>query len=303
MGSKFDYKLYCKSKSICDNAVSDAQKRLNEIDIIFSNYRDDSVLSSVNSRAGKEPVKVPEEFIKLTSSSIKYSKITDGAFDITVGYLFNLWKKRAEENMMPTDDEISKALKCTGYQNIVIDKENSTVYFKSDCLKLDYGAIGKGYSVDQVSQILRGYGINHGLLNFGGSILALDSQTDNKSWEVGIRDPFNEREILAKIKIHKLAVATSGDYEKYFVIKGKRYSHIINPTTGYPVETLSSLTVVANTGEEADAFSTAYSVLGIESAITYANNNESIAVVAVEGDKSDHKIYKSRNFRFLENKD
>ncbi|MGI9533668.1 MAG: FAD:protein FMN transferase [Thermodesulfobacteriota bacterium] len=300
MGSKFDYKFYCKKRRNCDNAILEAQKRLNEIDYIFSNYRDDSILSTVNSKAGTEPVKVPEEFIKLTNSSIEYSKMSNGAFDISVGYLFNLWKKSAKNDTLPSEDQISNALKCTGYEKIVIDDTKNTVYFKSDCLKLDYGAIGKGYAVDQVAGILKTYGIDYGLLNFGGNILALDSNDDNKTWEVGIQDPFDKENVLTKVNIHDLGIATSGDYEKYFKIKGKRYSHIIDPKTGYPVEKLSSVTVLANSGEEAGAFSTAFTVMGPESAIKFANNNDNVAVIVVEGDESDKKIFKSQNFRFLE---
>ena len=301
MGSVFEYKLYCRKRADCDNVVIESQKRLNEIDRIFSNYRDDSVLAKVNSNAGKRPVKVPREFINLVKTSISFSKATGGLFDISVGYLFELWKKSAELDKPPTDKQIALALNCVGYDNIEIDETESTIFFKSDCLRLDFGAIGKGYSVDEVAKIVAKHRITKALLNFSGNILAVDFPTDPEGWEVGIKNPFNTDQNLETLKIHDLAVATSGDYEKNFRIKGKTYSHIINPISGLPSQELSSITVFANTATGADAFSTAFAVMGLEGTKHYLRNNSNVAVYAVWGDKSDIKTYKSLNFSFLEN--
>lgn len=300
MGSKFSYKLYCKSRNICNDAVVESQKRLRDIDYIFSNYRDDSVLSRVNSKAGIEPVKVPQEFIDLTSSSIKYSKQTDGTFDISVGYLFDIWKARSKKDSLPTYEQISDALRCTGYEKIEVNKEENTVFFKSDCLKLDYGAIGKGYAVDQVAEILKTYGIKNFLLNFGGNILALGNRKDTEGWDVGIRDPFHQGKILTEVNVSGVGIATSGDYEKYFVISGKKYSHIINPVEGYPAEGFSSVVVLVSSAEAADVLSTAFSVMGLEGTKNYIKNNSEVAVIMVEGDVSNKNIYKSQRFRTLE---
>lgn len=301
MGSKFSYKLYCKSRNICNDAVVESQRRLRDIDYIFSNYRDDSVLSRVNSKAGIKPVKVPQEFIDLTSSSIKYSKLTDGAFDISVGYLFDIWKARAKKDSLPTYEQISDALRCTGYEKIEINKAENTVFFKSDCLRLDYGAIGKGYAVDQVAEILKAYGIKNFLLNFGGNILALGNRKDAEGWDVGIQDPFHKDKVLTEVNVSGVGIATSGDYEKYFVISGKKYSHVINPVEGFPAEGLSSVVVFVGSAEEADVLSTAFSVMGLEKTKNYIkNNNSEVAVIMVEGDISNKNIYKSQKFRTLE---
>ncbi len=298
MGSKFSYKLYCKNRYICSDAVTESQKRLRDIDYIFSNYRDDSVLSRVNSKAGIKPVKVPQEFIDLTSSSVKYSKLTDGAFDISVGYLFDIWK--AKRDGLLTYEQISDALRCTGYEKIEINKAENTVFFKSDCLKLDYGAIGKGYAVDQVAEILKAYGIKDFLLNFGGNILALGNRKDAKGWDVGIQDPFHKDKVLTEVNVSGVGIATSGDYEKYFVIGGRKYSHIIDPVEGFPVEGLSSVVVLAGSAEAADVLSTAFSVMGVERTKNYIKNNNEIAVIMVEGDISNKNIYRSQRFRTLE---
>ena len=303
MGSEFEYKLYCKNKSICEKAVRESQERLNQIDYVFSNYREDSVLTAVNNNAGRSALDVPTEFIDLTEQSINYSEMTDGAFDITVGKLYELWKIGSKENLLPDKSKIESALKCTGYEKIQVDRKNSTVSFNSDCLELDFGAIGKGYAVDEVVKIVRSHGIKKGLINFGGNIYDLDKQTGEKGWEVGINDPFNKSSVIDFLKIDNLGVATSGDYEKYFIINGKRYSHIIDPKTGYPVEDLSSVTVLADSATKADALSTAFSVMGKNKTVTFTEKNDVAGVMIIDGDRSNYKVYKSPGFKSIQKAD
>jgi len=303
MGSEFQYKLYCKKKPICEKAVRESQERLNQIDFLFSNYREDSVLTKVNLNASISPVSVPAEFINLTEQSVYFSELTKGAFDITVGNLFELWKKSSKTHQMPEKSQIESALKCTGYKKILLDKTNNTVSFDSNCLELDFGAIGKGYAVDEVVKIVKSRGIKKGLINFGGNIYALDKQTGEKGWEVGVNDPFNKSSVVDFIKIDNLGVATSGDYEKYFLINGKRYSHIIDPHTGYPVENLSSVTVLADSATKADALSTAFSVMGKNKTENFAEKNKVAGVMIIDGDRSNYKVFKSEGFKSIQDAD
>lgn len=300
MGSEFQYKLYCKNKSICEKAVRESQERLNQIDFIFSNYREDSVLTKVNLNASISAVKVPAEFINLTKQSIYYSELSGGAFDITIGKLYGLWKKSSSVNQMPGKSRIESALKCTGYKNIVLDEEKNTVSFNSNCLELDFGAIGKGYAVDEVVKIVKSHGIKKGLINFSGNIYALDKQTGEKGWEIGVNDPFNKSSVVDFIYVDNLGVATSGDYEKYFLINGRRFSHIINPHTGYPVEDLSSVTVLADSATKADALSTAFSVMGKKKTEEYSVKNKIAGVMIIDGDRGDYRIYKSEGFKSIQ---
>lgn len=303
MGSEFEYKLYCNNKSRCEKAVRESQERLNEIDYLFSNYREDSVLAGVNRNAATGPVTVPTEFIYLTQQSIDYSELTKGAFDISVGKLFELWKKSSKTNQVPEKSQIESALKCTGYKKIRLNKVNNTVSFDSDCLELDYGAIGKGYAVDEVVKIVKSHGIKKGLINFSGNIYALDKQTGEKGWEVGINDPFSNSSVIDFINIDNLGVATSGDYEKYFLINGKRYSHIIDTGTGYPVENLSSVTVLADSATKADALATAFSVMGREKTEEFAGVNNVRGVMIIDGDRSNYEVYKSPGFKSVQEAD
>lgn len=303
MGSEFQYKLYCNNKPICEKAVRESQERLKQIDSVFSNYREDSILTEVNNNASVSPVKVPAEFIDLAKKSIEFSKLTDGAFDITVGNLYELWKSSSKENLLPGKSQIESALKCTGYKKIEIDSVNNTVAFNSNCLELDFGAIGKGYAVDEVVKIVRSHGIKKGLINFGGNIYALDKQKGEKGWEVGINDPFNLSSVIDFIKLDKLGVATSGDYQKYFLVDGKRYSHIIDPHTGLPVENLSSVTVLADSATKADALSTAFSVMGKNKTKEFGDNEGVAGVMIIDGDRSNYKVYKSPGFKSIQDAD
>jgi len=303
MGSEFQYKLYCKNKSICEKAVRESQERLNQIDFIFSNYREDSVLTKVNLNASIAPVTVPAEFVNLTEQSIYYSEFTSGSFDITIGKLYGLWKKSASTNQVPENSQIEAALKCTGYKKILLDKEKNTVSFNSNCLELDFGAIGKGYAVDEVVKIVKSHGIKKGLINFGGNIYALDKPDEEKGWEVGINDPFNKSSVIDFIYINNLGVATSGDYEKFFVINGKRYSHIINPQSGFPVENLSSVTVLADSATKADALSTAFSVMGKNKTEEFVTKSNDVGVMIIDGDRSNYKVFKSELFKSIQELD
>lgn len=262
MGSKLEIKLYTKNEEQFNKITNRSIERAEEINLLFSNYIDTSVLAKVNKEAGKKTVEVPDEFIRLTQMSIDYSKETFGAFDITVGNLFELWKSKGKQDLLPNEEEIKNSLECIGFDKIQID--GNKISFKSDCLTLDFGAIGKGYVVDEIFKIAKEAGVSKGLINFGGNIYSLSTPDGKKYWEVGIRRPKTENEILAKVKLKDLGAATSGDYEKYFEVDGVKYSHILDPNTGYPVKDISSVTVISKSATESDVYSTAISVLGFE---------------------------------------
>lgn len=296
MGSSLEIKLITNDEKLFNDIVKKSINRAKEIDQLFSNYKDDSVLAKVNSFAAKLPIEVPEEFISLAQSSIEYSKITGGAFDITVGAIFELWKKNNGD--VPSESDIEKALDCTGYHNIKL--EGNKISFSSSCTQLDFGAIGKGYVVDQIVKIIKSHGIKKGIVNFGGNIYAIDSSKENRQWHVNITDPSNTEHTITKIALNNYGIATSGDYEKYFTIQGKNYSHIIDPKTGFPVKDISSVTVAAKTATEADVLSTAFSVLGIEKTKEFIKNRTDIAVIFITKQNDKQHIYKSELFKKFE---
>ena len=287
MGSTIELKLYSPSEELFHRVVDACVERTKEIDRLFSNYRDDSVLAEVNGSDGVRPVSVPGEFLHLVLTSIRYSELTDGAFDITIGSLFKLWQAETEAGRLPSQSRIRDALGCTGFRRIKVDEAKSQIFLDGDCVRLDFGAIGKGYAVDEMVRIARENGITKGLVNFGGNIYAMGSPAGKKFWEVGVRKPGGRNEIISKIDLANKGVATSGDYERYFEHAGKRYSHIIDPRTGQPAEDLTSVVAVSQTATEADVFSTAVSVLGPRGAQMLARKDKSLGflVIGKKGEK------------------
>lgn len=281
MGSMVELKFYSPSEQLFHRVVDACVERTREIDRLFSNYRDDSVLAEVNRNAGVAPVSVPAEFMRLAQASIRYSELTEGAFDITVGTLFELWRAETRAGRLPARSRIRDALGCTGFQKIKINEAKSQVLLDGNCVRLDFGAIGKGYAVDEMVKIARQNGIRRGLVNFGGNIYAMDPPAGRKFWDVGVRKPGSGNEIISKLDLVNKGVATSGDYERYFEHAGRRYSHIIDPRTGWPAEDVTSVVATSRNATEADVFSTAVSVLGPSGAEMFSRKDKSLGFLVV----------------------
>jgi len=210
-------------------AIKEAFAEIERIEKLCSRFDEKSELSKVNALAGQEEVVVSKELLELISRSIYYSKLTDGAFDVT---------KKGK------------------YRDIMLDKDKLSIRFADSDIKIDLGGIAKGYAVDRAVQILRKHGIENALVNIGGNMFALGSPPGRRSWRIGIRDPKDRSKIVHKLNIKDKAVSTSANYE--------RASHIINPITGNPAEDIGSVTIVAPSAEEADVLSTAVFVMGLE---------------------------------------
>ncbi len=281
MGSTVELKFYSPSEEVFHRVVNACVERTKEIDRLFSNYRDDSVLAEVNRSAGVSPVSVPGEFLRLVRTSIEYSELTDGAFDITIGSLFELWRGETASGRLPEESRIRDALGCTGFRKIKTDEAKSQVFLDGDCVRLDFGAIGKGYAVDEMVRIARQNGIKRGLVNFGGNIYAMNPPAGKKFWDVGVRKPGSGNQIISNIDLVNKGIATSGDYERYFEHEGKRYSHIIDPRTGWPAGDVTSVVAVSKTATEADVFSTAVSVLGPPGAQTFVKRDRSLGFLVI----------------------
>lgn len=280
MGSRVELRFYSPNEELFHDVVEASGKRMEEIDRLFSNYREDSVLAEVNRYAGVRPVTVPPEFIRLTRLSASYSELTHGAFDITVGGLYELWKARTSSGTVPSEAEIKRALECSGFRKIGTDAEKSRIFFASDCVRLDFGAVGKGYAVDEIMAVARKRGISRGLVNFGGSIFAMGSPEGRESWNVRVSGPGGV--LVSRLGLRDRGVATSGGHERYFEHGGRRYSHVIDPRTGRPAENVVLATAISRTAAGADVFSTAVSVLGADAARAFSERDEFLGFVVVE---------------------
>lgn len=268
MGTYAEVSLYAPNKEVSAEAIKAAFAEMERLDRLMSNYKPDSELSKVNRGAGKGPVNCEGELLQIIEKSLYYSGLTQGAFEITVEPLVNLWGFYDGKCKVPSQEEIQSVLPAVSHKNISIQGPvlgaRGSISFSNPSTRLDLGAIGKGYAVDRAVEILKGEGIEAACVNLGGNIYALGSPPGRDSWKIGVQHPREKDRLLGHMELKDCAVATSGDYERFFVVNGKRYSHILNPRTGWPVEGMVSVTVVAPSATEADALSTGAFVLGEE---------------------------------------
>ncbi len=274
-------------KSSDDEAIlNEAFSRISELEKVFNVHDPDSEISRLNRLKKSE---VSEELLHLIKKSITVSKVTGGAFDITVLPLMNLYRNAEKRGTPPSEQEIRKTLEHVGWERIGI-RGNTVIIPES----IDMGGIAKGYIVDRTAEFLKEKGVRSALINAGGDIYCFGKNPDGRKWKVGVQDPFRKDGIRQIVRLTDYGIATSGDYERYLKIKGKKYGHIVNPRTGESVQNYpAGVTVIADNAATADGFATAFFVLGIEKSIELANMEKNLEVLLID-DKG--KIHESRNF-------
>lgn len=284
------------------SAVDESKKRIDELNDMASSTIDTSDVSQINSAAGKDYVKVHPEIIKMLVASQKYSKISNGMWDITVGPLVNLWGIGTDNERLPSDEEIKAKLPLVGYDKISINENDNTVMLKETNMAIDLGGIAKGFAADEVLKIYKKYNIKNGLINLGSSsIYAVGKNDKGNKWGIGLKNPRSDEKdnYLGVIKIADEGISTSGDYERYFIKDGKRYHHILDPSTGYPVDNgVMSVTViidgsVPDNGMLADILSLTVFELGPEKGIELIN---SMPNTSCEITTTDFKVSTSTGF-------
>jgi thiamine biosynthesis lipoprotein len=269
---------------------------LRELDGIFNVNKQGSVLSEINDKAGKRPVGVPDEVIKVLGRALFFAELSDGAFDPTIGPLVKLWGIGSEAERVPGREEIERALSLVNWRDVVLDSGNGTVFLKKEGMLLDLGGIAKGYAADEALEIIRDAGVKGALIDLGGNIVvygrkAADGAPGKRQpWKIGIQDPRKERgEFIGVIDMEDGTLVTSGDYERFFERDGRRYHHILSTKTGRPAENeISSVTVVRDLAREgggasmdADALSTTLFALGYAGASSFISRFDGVGAVFV----------------------
>ncbi|EKD27062.1 MAG: hypothetical protein ACD_79C00898G0001, partial [uncultured bacterium] len=271
-------------------SIDKAFERMKEIDTKFNHLNSNSPIYNFN--MNNIPITDPE-IISLVKKALYISSETDGAFDITIAPLIELWGFYAKQPRLPTPAEIELCLKDVGYQNLELS--NQTLMKKNPETKIDLGGIAKGYSIAESLKVLKSLGIANALIDAGGDVYALGKK-DNKFWKIGIKDPFSEG-LIGYIEIKNNAVMGSGDYERFFEEKGKKYHHIFNPKTGYPTEGVTGITLIYPEAAEADAWATALFVMPPEQAIEKAKSIKNLECLIVL--TSGKKLYTSKINRLI----
>lgn len=278
---------------------------------LFNIYNPLSPISKINSAFDQTPFVLETDIFNVIDKALYFSKITDGYFDITVGSLIKLWKKAKKENTLPLDTEIDKALDTSGYKKIELNSKNHSLKAKQSGISLNFSGIAKGYIVDKtVKQMQKLFGLQNVIVNAGGDLYAAGSSKrrflwQKKGWRVGIKHPRKPHLLLGTIIISDKAVATSGDYERPLIIKGEKYSHIIDPKTGTPTKFIISATVIADSCADADALATAITVMGIDSGLDLIESIDGAeALVITEGEGKTDLFFSSgfKNYGFKASK-
>lgn len=263
MGTMFTATAWTTNEQAARAALAAARTAVDRVDTLMSVYKPASDLSLVNRRAGTgRPTRVSSETAQVLRSSLEWARLSDGAFDPTVGPLVKLWGFYRTGDSIPGAQARDSARALVGWKTVRYDSAARTVYLPRAGQRLDFGAIAKGYALDIAAEGMRRAGVARGLVDLGGNVLVYGSPPDGPVWRVGIRDPRNPEAIAAVVSMGSGAVATSGDYERFFIKNGVRYAHILNPRTGWPKQGVAATTAIARTGMQSDALSTTLFVLG-----------------------------------------
>lgn len=294
MGSRFDITIVAEDEKKANAYIDEAIEEIIRIEKLISSWDPQSETSEINKNAGIKPVKVDQELVDLIERSIQISKITDGAFDITFASMDKVWKFDGSMKEMPSKEVIQQSIEKVGYTNIVIDENLQTVYLKIKGMKIGFGALGKGYAADKVKAMMIEKGVKAGIINASGDLTAWGKQPDGKDWMVGISNPLNKNKVFSWFPVVNAAVATSGNYEKYVTFNGKKYTHIIDPRTGYPASGIVSVTIFSQMGELSDALATAVFIMGVETGLNMVNQLKGVECIIVD---ENNKIHTSDNIQ------
>jgi thiamine biosynthesis lipoprotein len=263
-----------------EEGMEAAFREVQRIDSLMSHYREDSEISRVNRDAGKNETKVSPEMFRMIERAIEFSSLSEGAFDITIGPVFRLWNFR--EGKFPEEKKLRENLKKVGYRQIKIDRSRSSIFLQEEGMEIDLGAIAKGYAVDSASAVLKEKEIENFLVNAGGDLKVSGSKEKGVPWIVGIQHPRLPSQMVAKLSPRQAGVATSGDYKKFFIERGERYHHLLNPSTGTPARECQSVTVMAPSAMAADALATAVFVLGPKKGLALVKRMNDVHAIIVD---------------------
>ena len=292
MGGRFDISIVAGDSLTAEQNIAIVIAEITRIENLISDWKSDSQVSEVNQNAGIRAVKVDREVFDLTQRAIQLSEITHGGFDISFAAMDKIWKFDGSMTGMPSAEAIKKSVEKVGYKNIILDSVQSTIFLKSEGMKIGFGALGEGYAADKCRDIMLANGIKAGIVNGSGDMSTWGKNPHGKHWTIGITNPFHKDSLYAIVPLNSGAVVTSGSYEKFVVFNGKKYAHIINPVTGYPATGLTSVTVFGPDAELANGFSTSMMVLGKDAGLKFINQYPKFSCIMFS---DDGQVYHSDN--------
>lgn len=297
MGNAFEITVVGADEVLAYQQIDSAIGEIKRIEQLFTTFKTDSQTNLINNNAGIQAVKVDEEVFNLIERSLRLSRITNGFFDITYGGVDkSLWNFDRSMTRLPDSETAKKLVYLINYQNVILNRENSTVYLKEKGMRIGFGGIGKGYAAEMAKNVLQKQGVGSGIINASGDLTVWGTQADGKPWTIGIANPDQARLPFSYLNLTDTAIATSGNYEKYVKVGGKKYSHTINPKTGMPITGIKSVTVICPNAEIADAMATPISIMGVKAGLEMINQIHQIECIIID-DKN--KIFTSKNINLI----
>lgn len=295
MGNRFEISVIDDDARQAEQHIDEAIAEVRRIEALLTTFSNDSQTNQINQQAGIRPVRVDREVFSLIQRSLRISALTQGAFDITYGSIDkSLWNFDTNMTTLPGLETARQLVRLINYRNVLLDETQCTVFLKEKGMRIGFGGIGKGYAAERARQLLRDHGVTSGIVNAAGDLTTWGNQPNGKPWTIGIADPNAKNQAFSYLTISDLAVATSGNYEKFAVINGKRYSHTIDPKTGLPVSGIKSVSIICPNAEIADAMATPVLVMGIRAGLHLINQMQQIACIIVD---DNNKVYTSKNVR------
>ena len=280
MGTEFALVAYGNDDRHLVAVGDEVFEEIDRLDTQMSNYKPKSEISVINRIAAFRQLHVEPRLFQLLVDAIRHSQSTDGAFDVTTGALTKAWGFSRGEGRVPASSEIAQVLRRVGYQHMHLNPTDRAIYFDVEGLDLDLGGIAKGYAVDRAVDILCSYGVTQALVSNGtSSLYALGAPPGARGWSITLRDPYDPERAADVLCLRNYSLSTSGNYEKFFVLGGKVYAHILNPITGVPVENMLAATVLAPCATDADALSTAFYVSGVARSRKYLTDHQNLMAI------------------------
>ncbi len=295
MGNHFEITVVGADEQWANEKIDIGVKEIQRIEKLLTTYAENSETNLINANAGIAPVKVSEEIILLIERALRISNVTQGAFDISYGSVDkSLWNFDTTMTSLPSREIAKQSVRLINYKNIIIDKDASTVFLKQQGMRIGFGGIGKGYAAEQAKNVMRAAGVESGVVNASGDLTTWGLMPDGNKWTIGIVNPEMASSVFSYMNVSGLSVATSGNYEKYIMIDGVKYSHTINPKTGLPVTGIKSVTIVSTNAEIADAMATPVMIMGIEAGLDMINQIKDIEAIVID---DNNVLYATKNIK------
>ena len=295
MGNRFEISVVSEDQEWAQARIDDAVAEIQRIEALFTTFKDESQTNQINVHAGICPVKVNREVFDLIQRSLRISELTQGAFDITYGSIDkSLWNFDTHMTALPDRQTARRMVRLINYRNIILDENECSVFLKEKGMRIGFGGIGKGYAAEMAKRLLIQKGVKSGIVNASGDLTTWGNQPNGQPWTIGIADPNAKNQPFSYLNISNVAVATSGNYEKFALINGKKYAHTIDPKTGLPVSGIKSVTIICPNAEIADAMATPVTVMGVRVGLDLINQMQGVACIIID---DFDRVFTSKNIK------